>query len=167
MDQVTPGVARLVSAGEGSHRMVLRLHPADLGEVHLTVTVRGSDVDVTVSASPEAREMLAEGSTALRSLLDSVGRTAGQVVFRDLPGAGSPTAVGNPATPGPSPDLGTGAGDNGRQPFAGSGPGADGRAGSRPGRPDHPDATRPVAARPAPAGAAPAAHGRGALDVRI
>jgi flagellar hook-length control protein FliK len=86
LDQVTPVVSRMVSAGEGSHRMVLRLHPADLGEVQLTVTVRGESVDVTVAAGHEARELLAGGSHELRALLDSIGRTAGQITFKDLPG---------------------------------------------------------------------------------
>lgn len=173
IDQVTPVVTRMVSAGEGSHRMVLRLHPADLGEVHLTVTVRGDDVDVTVAAGPEARELLAEGGGQLRSLLESIGRTTGQVVFRDLPGAspvqpGLQSFVGQESGPGPQDQSAAGTGadadhtDQADQAYRRSG-GADHdpsgtRTGPRTGA-DHPNQTR--------AGAAAAATGRGALDVRI
>ena len=104
LDQVTPAFSRLVSGPEGTHRMMLRLHPADLGEVHLTVTVRGDTVDVTVAASPEARELLTDGSSQLRGLLDAVGRSAGQIVFRDLPGTGSTVQVIQTGTGGPNPD---------------------------------------------------------------
>ncbi len=93
LDQVASVFTRLVSGPEGQHRMTLRLHPADLGEVHLTVTVKGDTVQITVSARPEAREMLADGSSQLRSLLDSVGRTAERIVFRDLPGTGTTVQV--------------------------------------------------------------------------
>ncbi len=37
--------------------------------------------------------MLADGSSQLRSLLDSVGRTADRIVFRDLPGTGTTVQV--------------------------------------------------------------------------
>jgi hypothetical protein len=83
--QVSPALARVVSRGDGEHRMMLKLHPADLGEVHLTVTVRGNHVDVEIAASPQARDVLREGSAHLRSLLESIGRSSGQLVLRDLP----------------------------------------------------------------------------------
>lgn len=173
MDQVTPVVSRLVSAGEGSHKLVLRLHPADLGEIQVTVTVRGEEVDVTVAAGREARELLAEGSSQLRSLLESVGRTAGSVSFRDLPGT-TPVA---PATPTGQPGLT--AGDHGsgaHDPYAGahdtgSGTGStggrdgSGRAGVPRSDADPRSTDRPgsTAADPTP----PATGGRTALDVRI
>ena len=104
VDQVAPMFTRMVSGPEGQHRMMLRLHPADLGEVHLTVTVRGDSVDVTVAATPEARELLTEGSSELKSLLDSVGRTADRLVFRDLPGTGTTVQVISTGTGGAHPD---------------------------------------------------------------
>jgi flagellar hook-length control protein FliK len=88
--QVFPTVPALVSRGEGTHSITLRLHPADLGEVHVTVTVRGGNVDVTLAAGPEAQEALRTGSGELRSLLDLAGSATGQVVVRDLP-TGAPT----------------------------------------------------------------------------
>ena len=87
IDQVLPAVPRVVLRGDGTSRLTLRLHPADLGEVHLTVTVRGNQVDVTMAAGAQAREALADGSDRLRGLLQDIGHTTGQVVVRDLPGA--------------------------------------------------------------------------------
>lgn len=104
LTQVVPVLSRVVSRGDGEHRMMLRLHPADLGEVHLTVTVRGDHVDVEIAAGAEAREVLREGSTQLRSLLESIGRTTGQLVLRDLPV--SPPPAGGPSTAGPGADGG-------------------------------------------------------------
>jgi hypothetical protein len=92
--QLDPALTRLATRGEGVHRLVLRLHPADLGELQVTVTVRNGTVDVTVAAAAEARDLLLEGSSEIRALLDGLGRGAGSVVFKDLPGAGSaPTPV--------------------------------------------------------------------------
>ncbi len=90
LEQLAPSLARVAARGDGVHQMSLRLHPADLGEIHLTVTVRGDRVDVEIAARPEARALLHEGSTQLRGLLESVGRTAGQLVLRDLPSGGAP-----------------------------------------------------------------------------
>ena len=119
--QVTPALARVVSRGDGEHRMMLKLHPADLGEVHLTVTVRGDHVDVEIAAGAAARDVLRDGSAQLRSLLESIGRSTGQLVLRDLPVA-------------PTPAAGPGAGASGHQ-----GTGAS-YAGTGDGRRDQPDA---------------------------
>lgn len=88
--QVFPTVPALVSRGEGTHSITLRLHPADLGEVHVTVTVRDGGVEVTMAADPRAQEALRAGSGELRSLLDLAGAATGQVVIRDLPGGAAP-----------------------------------------------------------------------------
>jgi flagellar hook-length control protein FliK len=85
--QVFPTIPALVSRGEGMHSMTLRLHPADLGEVHVTVTVKNGAVDVTIAAGREAQEALRTGSGELRSLLDLAGAATGQLVVRDLPGS--------------------------------------------------------------------------------
>jgi flagellar hook-length control protein FliK len=98
LDQVLPVVPRVVQRGDGTSRLTLKLHPADLGEVHLTVSVRNQNVDVTVSAGPEARAALGEGSARLRSMLEGIGHTSGQVTFRDL--AGAPLAGGTAGGPG-------------------------------------------------------------------
>ena len=90
LDQVLPALPRVVLRGDGTSRLTLKLHPADLGEVHVTVTVRGQEVDVTLAAGARAREALSEGSSRLRGLLEGIGHTTGQVVLRDLPGGSAP-----------------------------------------------------------------------------
>lgn len=118
--QVTPALARVVTRGDGEHRMMLKLHPADLGEVHLTVTVRGDHVDVEIAAGAQARDVLREGSAHLRSLLESIGRSTGQLVLRDLPVS---------ATSAAGPGAGSPGHDGGGTSYAATG---DGRR-------DHPD----------------------------
>ncbi len=102
--QVTPALARVVTRGDGEHRMMLKLHPADLGEVHLTVTVRGDHVDVEIAAGAQARDVLREGSAHLRSLLESIGRSTGQLVLRDLPVTA--TSAAGPGAGGPGHEGG-------------------------------------------------------------
>jgi flagellar hook-length control protein FliK len=91
-DQVFPQVARLVSRGDGMHRLTLRLHPADLGEVKVVLTVRDNVVDVTLSAGAAAREALRDGSPQLRALLELAGATTGQLVVRELSTTGATLA---------------------------------------------------------------------------
>ena len=116
LDQVLPAVPRVVLRGDGTTRLSLKLHPADLGEVHLTVTVRGHEVDVTMAGGPQAREALAEGSSRLRGLLEGIGHTTGQLVVRDLP-AGAGTGGSTQQGPGSQSDPWAGR--------PGSGDGAD------------------------------------------
>jgi len=90
-------VLRLVTRGDGTHRMTLQLHPADLGQVRVTVTVKNGAVDVSLAAAPAAQDALRDGTARLRSLLASSGHTLGQLVLRDLPGtlaAGSQNGAG-------------------------------------------------------------------------
>lgn len=176
LDQVTPTFTKMVSGPEGMHRMMLRLHPADLGEIHLTVRVTGDTVDVTVAARPEAREMLVEGSSQLRGLLDSIGRTAHQITFRDLPGTGTTVQVvqgGAGQQPGTTPDGQAGtqyaAPDQGFAGRSGHGnrhngaDGADHLSSSPPdGRPGAPGEPRPTTTTARTAGLL-----RGGLDVRM
>jgi hypothetical protein len=84
------------------HRLTLRLHPADLGEVKVVMTVKDGVVDVTLSAGAAAREALREGSPQLRSLLEIAGATTGQLVVRELASTGSLAAAANPQTGSPS-----------------------------------------------------------------
>lgn len=92
--QVFPAVAKLVDRGDGMHRLSLRLHPEELGEVRITVTIKDNTVDVTLSAGPVAREALRNGSPELRALLDLAGATTGNLVVKDLPGGSAQTATG-------------------------------------------------------------------------
>lgn len=176
LDQVLPAVPRLVSRGDGTQRLTLKLHPADLGEVHLTVTVRGGSVDVTLAAGHEAREALRDGSSQLRSLLELTGHTTGQLVIRDLPGGGTTASTAPTAGTQPGPTGGqTGAHPGGDQPTTTFGQHGEPRQhqGGGPARadaPPRPSDTAGGAPDPDPqAHPAPRAH-RGsavALDVRI
>ena len=103
LDQVLPTVPRVVLRGDGTSRLTLKLHPADLGEVHLTVTVRGHQVDVTMAAGARAREALDEGTARLRGLLEGIGHTAGQVVVRELASPPGTANASGPTPPGPDP----------------------------------------------------------------
>jgi flagellar hook-length control protein FliK len=110
--QVFPAVPTLVSRGAGTHSITLRLHPADLGEVHVTVTVKDGTVDVTLAAGREAQHALRSGTGELRSLLDLVGATSGQLVVRDLATtAPTPSAASSlPASDGAGADTGDASG---------------------------------------------------------
>jgi len=145
LDQVSPTLTRLVSRGDGEHRMTLKIHPADLGEVHLTVTVRGERVDVDIAASAEARELLRDGLTQLRGLLDPTGRGGGQLVFRDLP------------TPPPGQPVSAEAGTGGDQGARSGSADADGSAEGHDGRGPHASPQAARTASPGPADVRPAA----------
>jgi hypothetical protein len=160
--QVLPVVPRLVTRGEGTHSLTLKLHPADLGEVHLTVTVRAGKVDVTLAAGPAARDALRDGTGQLRSMLDLTGHTTGQLVVRDLPsGPPAPAPAAPPANDASFTSLSYGdPGAGGRRPDAGPGrPGGD-PSGGPAGRtePGPATSTTPTTSTGAAAGA---------LDVRI
>jgi flagellar hook-length control protein FliK len=90
VDQVMNAVPKMLQRGDGTSRLTLRLHPADLGEVHVTVAVKGDSCNVTLAADERARAALGAGSERLRSLLAGLGHTSGEVVVRELAaGAGS------------------------------------------------------------------------------
>ncbi|MGA8209188.1 MAG: flagellar hook-length control protein FliK, partial [Nocardioidaceae bacterium] len=110
LDQVLEGVPRLVQRGDGTSRLTLKLHPADLGEVHVTVSVKAGVVDVTLAAGAQAREALGSGSEHLRVLLERLGHTSGHVTLRDLASGGS-------VQPGAAPQSGQSWGQ-GTQPDA-------------------------------------------------
>jgi flagellar hook-length control protein FliK len=134
-DQVFGQVTRLVSRGDGTHRLTLRLHPADLGEVKVVLTVKDGAVDVSLSAGPAAREALREGSPQLRALLELTGATTANVVVRDAAGSAAATVVGGQQATGQQPSgAGTGdAHDQGADPDLASRDGlADGSTDSSP-----------------------------------
>ena len=137
-EQVFGHVTRLVSRGDGTHRLMLRLHPADLGEVKVVLTVRDGTVDVALSAGPDAREALRQGSPHLRALLELTGATAGDVVVRDLvtagsvapsTGSGPPASSGHQQSNGNTPDQATQGRPGGGDAFAAGGGGTGGQAG--------------------------------------
>ncbi|HSE10497.1 MAG TPA: flagellar hook-length control protein FliK [Nocardioidaceae bacterium] len=114
-DQVFEPVSRLVSRGDGTHRLTLRLHPADLGEVKVVLSAKDGNVEVTVSGGPEACEALREGSPRLRALLELAGAGSTTVVVREL-GTGaivSSTGAGQQAGLATGSDAGLEAGRQG------------------------------------------------------
>jgi flagellar hook-length control protein FliK len=120
LDQVTAQVfgevTSLVSRGNGTHRISLTLHPDQLGEVRVVLTMRAGEVHVRLAAGQEARSALVEGSPELSRLLERAGATAARVVVRDLPAlttasAGSThTSTSTPTTDSSSTSTGTSAG---------------------------------------------------------
>lgn len=97
MAQVVPEVTRLVSRGNGVHRLTMRLQPEALGEVRVTLTVRDGGVQVHLSGGEDAARALAEGAPELRRVLELAGAEA-RVVVRDL--------TGQQSTPLPQPSAG-------------------------------------------------------------
>jgi flagellar hook-length control protein FliK len=115
--QVFPEVTRLVTRGDGTQRLTLRLSPDNLGEVRIVVTVRDGAVDVSLAAGAEAQEALRHGSPELRRLLESVGAVSTQIAVRDLPTA--TTSAGQPAGTGAAHLDASGTGGQSRHDRAG------------------------------------------------
>jgi flagellar hook-length control protein FliK len=91
--QVFPEVGRLVSRGDGTRRITLKLSPEALGEVKVVLTVRDGDVQVRMTGSEQAQQALRAGAPELQRLLDLAGATSSQVVVGDqgsAPDAGLP-----------------------------------------------------------------------------
>jgi flagellar hook-length control protein FliK len=78
-------VTRLISRGEGTHRITLRLHPADLGDVRVTLTLKDGSVNVSLAAGHDAQKALASGAPELHRLLHAAGATSADIVVKDLP----------------------------------------------------------------------------------
>jgi hypothetical protein len=104
--QVFPEVSRLVSRGDGTHRITLDLNPESLGEVRVVMTVRDGAVHVRFAAGHEAGRALLDGSAELNRLLGAAGANETRIVVRDLSAATQPTTTGFSA----GPDLGPGPG---------------------------------------------------------
>jgi hypothetical protein len=120
-----PEVTRLVSRGNGVHRLTMRLQPEALGEVRVTLTVRDGAVQVHLTGGEDAARALAEGAPELRRVLELAGAGEARVVVRDLAGQqagghGQPAAGGNAqqasyGADGDTPSPGTPGGGTGQQ----------------------------------------------------
>ena len=102
--QVVPELTRLVQAGPGTHRMVLRLDPEHLGEVRITLTVHPGGVRVRMATGTEdARAALTDGIATLQRALETVpGRPAGETqlaVLHRPQDAGASTTTHDGASP--------------------------------------------------------------------
>ncbi|MCX6400734.1 MAG: flagellar hook-length control protein FliK [Propionibacteriales bacterium] len=110
--QVFPEITRLVSSGNGTHRITLTLQPAQLGEVRVTLVVRDGAVRVRMSGEAGdsvVRQALATGAPELQRMLERAGATEARVLVRDpssampLPATAAPTrADAGPTWSGPS-----------------------------------------------------------------
>jgi flagellar hook-length control protein FliK len=85
-EQVFAGLGRLVSRGDGTHRLTIKLQPEALGEVRVVLTVRDGDVSVRLTGSEAAQRALLQGAGDLQRLLESVGARTAQVVVGDPTG---------------------------------------------------------------------------------
>jgi len=95
--QVVPELNRLVSQGDGTHRVTLRLQPAALGDVRVVLTVRAGTVRVSLAANADARAALLADAPALHRMLTGTGAESTRIVVRDLLGTQPGTLA--PATP--------------------------------------------------------------------
>jgi hypothetical protein len=159
--QVVPEVTRLVSRGDGVHRLTMRLQPEGLGDVRVTLTVRDGQVDVRLTAGDDARRALAEGAPELRRVLELTGATEARVVVRDLAGTTTAGQQGWTTTSGGAGQQDSwtsGTHGGGDAPGRGEAGPQDQHAGTRGGaaaRDGHTDGA--TALRPDPAGRAPRA----------
>jgi flagellar hook-length control protein FliK len=87
--QVIPEITRLVSDGEGVHRVTLQLNPKALGEVRVVLTMRHGDVHVRIAGGEEARHALAASSAELTRALQHVGIDEHRLTLTEL----APTAA--------------------------------------------------------------------------
>lgn len=103
--QVFPEVTRLLSRGDGVHRVTMTLNPESLGEVRVVMTMRAGVVRVHLSASDgDAKAALAHGSPELARLLETAGAGDARIVVRDL--SQGPASTGG--QPDGQPQLTTG-----------------------------------------------------------
>ncbi len=152
--QVFPEITRLVTTGNGTHRIRLQLEPEALGDVRVVLTIRNGAVDVRLSAGEDAQRALREGAPELRRLLELVGASDTKISVRDLssgsaPGNGNGTNLtgqwgGDGFGRGTSGDVWSG-GDRSQHQHAGTRGGSSAKEGINDGavphRPVHP-ATR-------------------------
>ena len=111
--QVFAEVERLVSTGPQSRptqHLTLKLAPEALGEVRVTLSMRGDSVHVRLTAgSEQARHALSEGSPELQQLLETHAGDV-RVTVRDVPApvaaVSAPTAAQLVAQHGTQLDLG-------------------------------------------------------------
>jgi flagellar hook-length control protein FliK len=117
--QVAGPVLALRAGGDGSHQLIVALHPEDLGPVNVHVRIEGDLMTIQLASTSEtAHDALRDALPQLRSELQSAGLNSSSVSV-DLTGGGSGSGLG------------------------GSGPFANPRQGA--GEPSRPGAAVPVA----------------------
>jgi hypothetical protein len=81
--QVLPEIARLVTRGDGTQRVTVKLAPEALGEVRIVLTVRRGEVHVRMTGSEAAQQALLQGQSDLHRLLAGAGATTSSVQVGD------------------------------------------------------------------------------------
>lgn len=83
-EQVAVAVTPLLQREDGSYHVSLRLHPEELGAVHVEVELRNGEVHLSMRADNEAgRETLRASLSSLRSELEAAGVRAGALDVGD------------------------------------------------------------------------------------
>ncbi len=152
--QVIPEVTRLVSQGDGTHRLTLKLQPAALGDVRVVLTVRGGEVRVSLAAGTDARAALLADAPALHRMLSGTGAETTRIVVRDLLGTqpGTLAAATSDQTPANTSQVAAPANSNGV--------GADGTGAFGPGHHSSPGHEGPGEGQARTPGHTPATDGR-------
>jgi flagellar hook-length control protein FliK len=75
--QVAAPLLQLRARGDGVHRLLLELHPADLGQVNVEVRLHSGEMKISLTSGSEAaREAIRSALPQLRTDLASVGLAA-------------------------------------------------------------------------------------------
>jgi flagellar hook-length control protein FliK len=126
--QVAGAIASLRTAADGTHHIVLQLHPEDLGPVNIVARLSHGDLSISLATTGDAaRAALHDGVSQLRDDLHQAGFT-GVAVSVDAGDAGDASARGE--------RFGTFANDR-----------ASGRAGDSPTTADTQPRTRSISSR--------------------
>ncbi len=114
--QVLPEVERLVTRGDGTQRVTVKLAPEALGEVRIILTVRRGEVHVRMTGSQAAQDALLQGQSDLHRLLAGAGATSSSVQVGDRVATLGNALGAGPESGGPDnrSDTGSGSWDDGR-----------------------------------------------------
>jgi flagellar hook-length control protein FliK len=75
---IVTAVLPLISRGDGSHQLSVRLHPAELGAIDLDVELRSGEINLRMRTETDAgREAIRAALPMLRSELEAAGVRAG------------------------------------------------------------------------------------------
>jgi flagellar hook-length control protein FliK len=93
--QVFDAISKLVARPDGSHRVTLKLNPAELGEVEIIMTTRHGSVRVELHGSDEATAALRSGTHELFRLLEATpGTTSTHISVRETTGSSATSYQG-------------------------------------------------------------------------
>lgn len=100
--QVAGTLLELRARGDGTHRVLLELHPADLGQVTVAVRMHAGAVSIDLaSANPDARHSLAKALPQLRAELADAGLGSASVTIGADTSGGTGTAPRRDGDAGP------------------------------------------------------------------